>query len=81
MTAQQVNQPSSLIKEIIFLVEEDVEGGYCAQALGESIFTQADDLESLRLMVRDAVECHFLNPEERPRVIRLHIVQDEVFTL
>jgi hypothetical protein len=32
-------------------------------------------------MVRDAVECHFLNPEERPRLIRLHIVRDEVFAL
>ncbi|WAS04851.1 hypothetical protein LQF76_12665 [Gloeomargaritales cyanobacterium VI4D9] len=81
MTAQQVNQLSSQIKEIIFLVEEAVEGGYFAQALGESIFTQADDLETLRLMVRDAVECHFLNPEERPRLIRLHIVRDEVFAL
>ncbi len=34
--------------EIIFLVEPDVEGGYIAQALGESIITQADDLESLK---------------------------------
>ena len=25
--------------EIVFLVEEDPEGGYCARALGESIFT------------------------------------------
>ena len=71
----------SKIKEIIFLVEEDPEGGYIAQALGESIFTQADDLDSLRLMIKDAVECHFLNPEDQPQIIRLHIVRDEVFTL
>jgi hypothetical protein len=81
MTVQQVDRPSSQVKEIIFMVEEDVEGGYLAQALGESIFTQVDDLETLRFMVRDAVECHFLNPEERPRLIRLHIVRDEVFAL
>jgi hypothetical protein len=48
-------------KEIIFVVEEDVEGGYFARALEESIFTQADDLETLRSLVKDAVECHFPN--------------------
>lgn len=81
MTVQQVDQLSSQVKEIIFVVEEDVDGGYLAQALGESIFTQADDLEALRFMVKDAVECHFLNSEERPQLIRLHIVRDEVFAL
>ena len=43
--------------EIVFLVEEDPDGGYTAKALGESIFTEADDLKSLRTMVRDAVHC------------------------
>jgi hypothetical protein len=81
MTPQQIVQPSSKVKEIIFVVEEEVDGGYFAQALGESIFTQADDLETLRLMVKDAVECHFLEEGERPQLIRLHIVRDEVFAL
>jgi hypothetical protein len=81
MTLQQVVQSSSKVKEIIFLVEEDVEGGYFAQALGESIFTQADDLQTLRLMVKDAVECHFLPEGDRPQLIRLHIVRDEVLAL
>jgi hypothetical protein len=47
------------MNEIIFLVEEAPEGGYTARALGESIFTEADDLEELRRNVREAVECHF----------------------
>lgn len=64
--------------EIVFLVEEDPDGGYTAKALGESIFTEADDLKSLRTMVRDAVHCHF-EDAERPKIIRLHIVKDEVF--
>ena len=38
--------------EIVFLVEEAPEGGYTARALGESIFTEADDMESLHSMVR-----------------------------
>lgn len=64
--------------EIVFLVEDDPEGGYTARALGESIFTQADDIETMRDMVRDAVHCHFPDEQNRPKVIRLHIVRDEV---
>ncbi len=66
------------IKEIIFLVEESLEGGYIAQALGESIFTEADTLEELKIQVKDAVNCHFINEEMRPQIIRLHIVKEEV---
>jgi len=63
--------------EIIFAVDESPEGGYEARALGYSIYTQADTLAELRQMVRDAVACHF-DEETRPRVIRLHLVKDEV---
>ncbi len=45
--------------EIIFSVEDSPEGGYEAKALGYSIYTQADTLEKLKEMVRDAVCCHF----------------------
>jgi len=64
--------------EIVFLVEDDPDGGYTARALGESIFTQSDDLETLREMVRDAVHCHFADEQNRPKIIRLHIVRDQV---
>ena len=64
--------------EIVFLVEEDPEGGYTARAVGDAIFTQADDLEGLRGMVRDAVRCHFPEEASRPKLIRLHYVHDEV---
>jgi hypothetical protein len=63
--------------EIIFSVQESPEGGYEARALGFSIFTQADSLDELKTMVRDAVSCHFPDGE-RPAVIRLHMVKDEV---
>lgn len=63
--------------EIIFNVEEAPEGGYTARALGHAIFTEADTLEELRAMVRDAVLCHF-DGDDRPVVIRLHLVKDEV---
>jgi hypothetical protein len=64
--------------ELIFIVEEAPEGGYTARALGESIFTEADDVDGLKEMVRDAVRCHF-DEGQGPRVIRLHFVREEVF--
>ena len=63
--------------EIIFIVEESPEGGYEAKALGQSIFTQAESLDDLKAMVQDAVRCHF-EERDRPRMIRLHLVRDEV---
>ena len=69
------------MSEIIFLVEEDPDGGLCARALGEAIFTQADTMDQLREMVRDAVRCHFEAEADRPQLIRLHQVRDEVIAL
>ncbi len=68
------------MSEIIFLVEEAPEGGYTARALGESIFTEAENMEKLRDKVRDAVKCHFDDGNE-PKIIRLHFVREEVINL
>lgn len=65
------------MNEIIFQVDEAPEGGYSARALGHAIFTEAETLDELRTMVRDAVRCHF-DEGQGPRVIRLHYVRDEV---
>ncbi len=65
--------------EIIFSVQESPEGGYEARALDFSIFTQANSLEELRTMIRDAVSCHF-DTAEKPSVIRLDFVKDEVIS-
>jgi hypothetical protein len=70
--------------EIIFEVrEDDVDGGFVATALGHAIATQGETMEELRLMVRDAVQCHFGDgmPGEMPKIIRLHFVRDEVFAV
>ncbi len=66
--------------EIIFMVQESPEGGFEARALSAAIFTEGDTLEELREMVRDAVECHF-DEEQRPKVIRLHFVRDELIAV
>lgn len=65
------------MNEIIFIVEESEEGGLTAKALGVSIFTEAENLEELRAAVKDAVKCHF--DDNVQRIIRLHMVKEEVF--
>ena len=66
--------------EIIFLVEEALEGGYVARGLGASIITEADDMPSLQEQFRDAVRCHF-DEGQAPKVIRLHFVREEVIAV
>lgn len=66
--------------EIIFLVVESVEGGYEARALGYSIFSEAETMEELKNALRDAVRCHF-EEDNRPSMIRLHLVKDEVIVI
>jgi len=67
------------VKEIIFLVEEDPEGGYTARALGHSIFTEGDSLKELKRNIKDALKCHYDREEDIPSVVRLHIVKEETF--
>ncbi|MFM7382311.1 MAG: type II toxin-antitoxin system HicB family antitoxin [Microcystaceae cyanobacterium] len=66
--------------EIVFLVEDDLDGGYIAKALEHSIFTQADTIDELKKMVRDAVICHF-EQSTCPNRIRLQFVREEVLAL
>ncbi len=68
------------MKELIFLIEEMPEGGYTAKALGEGIFTEGETIEELKVNIKEAVECHFME-SDMPKLIRLHIVKDELMTL
>ncbi|GAA4462877.1 2-oxoisovalerate dehydrogenase E1 subunit beta [Nemorincola caseinilytica] len=67
------------MNEIIFVVEESDEGGYIAKALGTGIITEAETIEELREAVKEAVHCHYEDEATRPKMIRLHLVKDEVF--
>ena len=67
------------MSEIIFLVEKADEGGFIARAVSHSIFTEGDNLDDLRQNVREAVECHF-DDGQAPKLIRLHIVREEILT-
>ena len=68
------------MNEILFIVEEAPEGGFVARALGESIFTEADDIESLHPQVRDAVHCHYESGKS-PQIIRLHFTREEILAI
>jgi predicted RNase H-like HicB family nuclease len=67
--------------ELIFEVRDADEGGYHARALGHGIFTQADTWDELRVNVREATALHFDDSEERPQIIQLHYVKDELIPM
>ena len=63
--------------EIMFIIEESLEGGYEAKALDHSIFTEAENLDELKYNIKEAVACHF-ESSEMPKVIRLHYIKEEI---
>ena len=69
-----------MANEIIFTVTESLDGGFEAQAVGHSIFTQCDEYNELPSILRDAVKCHF-DEDEMPTLIRIHLVKDEIIAV
>ena len=55
-----------------------MDGGYSASALGYGIHTQGDSFEEIRSNVKEAVDCYFDDSMPKPKLIRLHLVRDEV---
>ncbi len=68
------------MNEIIFLVEEALEGGYTAKAIGEGIFTEADTMDEIKVNIKEAIECYF-DEEKKPKLIRLHMIKEEVIAV
>jgi hypothetical protein len=66
--------------EVIFYIEESMEGGYEAKALGYSIYTEGDTLDELKMNIRDAIQCHF-NDKDMPQIVKLHFVKEEAIAL
>jgi len=65
------------MNELVFTITQEADGGFVAEALGESIITQADTWEELRANVREAVTAFYFD-QPAPKVLRLHLVRDEV---
>jgi hypothetical protein len=63
--------------ELVFEVTQEADGGFVAEALGESIFTEADSWDELRRNVREAVKAFYFD-RPVPARLRLHLVRDEV---
>ncbi len=68
------------MNEIVFEVTQGSDGGFTAEALGESIFTQADTWDALRTNVREAVQAFYFD-SALPRSIRLRLVRDEILAV
>jgi hypothetical protein len=68
------------MNEIIFEIAQDADGGFTAEALGESIFSQADSWDELRTNVREAVRAFYFDSAP-PASIRLRLIRDEVLAV
>ncbi|HEY1900962.1 MAG TPA: 2-phospho-L-lactate guanylyltransferase [Terracidiphilus sp.] len=68
------------MSEIVFEISQDSDGGFTAEALGESIFTQGDTWDELRANVREAVQAFYFDSAP-PASIRLRLVRDEVLAV
>ena len=68
------------MQEIVFEVTQEADGGYIAEAIGESIFTQAGNWDELRKNVREAVQAFYFDSAP-PASIRLRMVRDEVLAV
>ncbi len=67
------------MRELIFEVTQEDDGGFCAECLTESIVTEADTWDQLRQNVKEVVRAfYFDQPERLPASIRLRLVKDEV---
>jgi Uncharacterised protein family (UPF0150). len=65
------------MNELVFEVTQEADGGFVAEALGESIITQADSWDELRTNVKEAVAAFYFD-QVAPSRVRLHLVRDEV---
>jgi len=68
------------MKEIIFEVSQEGDGGFVAECLTEAIFTEGDTWEDLRCNVKEAVDAYFFD-QAKPSEIRLHLIRDEVLAV
>ena len=77
MPRERLRLNYSPMNELVFEITQEGDGGFVAEALGESIFTQADSWDELRANVREAVTAFYFD-RPPPARVRLHLVRDEV---
>jgi hypothetical protein len=67
-------------KELIFIVEESLDGGYEARAIGQSIFTEAETIDELKKNIAEAVRCHF-DEDDLPAFVNLRFQREEIISI
>ena len=67
--------------EIMFVVREAEEGGYYAKSEGPAIFAEDDTVDERKANIKGGVDCYYEAEDEKPRLVHLHFVKDEVFAL
>jgi len=67
-------------KEIIFLIEESLDGGFEAKAVGYPIFTEGESEKEIRKNILEAVQCHF-DENEMPSFINIRFLREEQIAL
>ena len=54
MTVQARTQPM-----LLFVVQEDPDGGFTAKSQGYGIYTQGETMDELLANKKEAIQCHF----------------------
>jgi len=71
------------MKEITFIITQDEsDGGFSARAHwpagNRDIFTEGKDREELIRNIREAIDASFDGNDQKPELIHLHFIRDEV---
>jgi hypothetical protein len=66
------------MKELVFDVKQEEDGGLCAERLSANIFTQGDNGDALRRDVQEAVRAYDFDQPQAPKRIRLRLVRGEL---
>ena len=58
---------------IQFFIQSSKEGGYTAEAVGHSIYTQGETLDETVSNIKEAVECHFGEDKKASRSLPITV--------
>ena len=67
-------------KESIFLIEDSLDGGFEAKAVGFPIFTEGESEDEIKKNILEAVRCHF-DENEMPAFINIRFLREEQIAL
>jgi predicted RNase H-like HicB family nuclease len=66
--------------KLLFVVQEDPNGGYIAKAPGYGIYTQGETMDELLANIKEAIQCHF-EEGKSPASFTLHSIKRQEVAL